>query len=309
MMDKVIEHKAVLVDRVKEIFSDVSGFVIDATVGTGGHSYALLSSNEKISVIGVDRDSEALEVASVKLFPFRDRVVLINDKFSNLPQILERLKIDSVAGILVDLGVSSLQLDDPDRGFSFRFDSFLDMRMGLSGRAAADILESLSVRKLAEIFREFGEERQAYPIARKIVEVRKKKPLKTTFDLRNIVYEVKGRTKEGKIDAATRVFQALRIYVNSELEELKNLLSSALDLLSSGGKITVISYHSLEDRIVKRTFKSWSVGEKNEITGQILPGSVRGKMLTKKPIVPSLVEINENPRSRSAKLRVFRKCI
>ncbi len=281
------------------------GFFVDATLGAGGHAEAILSRGPAVELLGIDRDPDALARAADRLARFPGRVRLVEADFGDLESALEGSPAPD--GILADLGVSSMQLDQGERGFSFRRDGPLDMRMGRSGRSAADIVATASVEELTRIFRDFGEERMAAKIARGIVAERTRGPIQTTRQLARIVAGEKG-TRE-KIDPATRVFQALRIEVNQELVALARFLAAASARLNQGGRLAVISYHSLEDRIVKDVFRRESGVC---LCPPKLPACVCGartalKVLTRRPIRPGEAELARNPRSRSARLRVAEK--
>ncbi len=281
------------------------GFFVDATLGAGGHAEALLARGAGVRLLGIDRDPDALARAGQRLARFGERVRLVEADFGDLDAILDGSPAPD--GILADLGVSSMQLDQGERGFSFRRDGPLDMRMGRSGRSAADIVATASVEELTRIFRDFGEERMAAKIARGIVAERTRGPIQTTRQLARIVAEEKG-TRE-KIDPATRVFQALRIEVNQELVALARFLAAASARLNQGGRLAVVSYHSLEDRIVKETFRRESGVC---LCPPKLPACVCGvrtalRVLTRRPIRPGEAELRRNPRSRSARLRVAEK--
>ncbi|MFY9551241.1 MAG: 16S rRNA (cytosine(1402)-N(4))-methyltransferase RsmH, partial [Thermoanaerobaculia bacterium] len=245
-------HTPVLVEDALELLApERGGLFVDATVGAGGHAEALLERGPRARVLGIDRDPEALALARERLARFGDRVALVEADFADLDAVLAPHPAPD--GILADLGVSSMQLDEGQRGFSFRRDGPLDMRMGRSGRSAADIVATASVEELTRIFRDFGEERMAAKIARGIVAERTKGPIQTTRQLARIVAGQKGNRE--KIDPATRVFQALRIEVNQELTSLARFLAAAVNRLKEGGRLAILSYHSLEDRIVKDTFR------------------------------------------------------
>ena len=281
------------------------GFFVDATLGAGGHAEALLARGPRLRLLGLDRDPDALARARRRLSPFAGRVDFLECDFGDLERALEGFPAPD--GILADLGVSSMQLDQADRGFSFRRDGPLDMRMGKSGRSAADIVATASVDELTRIFRDFGEERMAAKIARGIVAERARGPIATTRHLAKVVAEQKGGRE--KIDPATRVFQALRIEVNQELVALARFLAAAVARLNQGGRLAVISYHSLEDRIVKEAFRRDSGVC---LCPPRLPACVCGaskalEVLTRRPIRPSEAEVERNPRSRSARLRVAEK--
>jgi 16S rRNA (cytosine1402-N4)-methyltransferase len=261
---------------------------MDATVGSGGHAEALLEAGVE-SVVGVDRDPGALEETSARLVRFGTRFRPVRARFSQLQEVAERTKVTRVGGILYDLGVSSMQLDRPDRGFSYRGPGPLDMRMDQDeerGPSAADVVNGYSEEDLARVIFEYGEERFARRIARAIVRARSRRPISTTDELAAIVAGAVPRRRGGP-HPARRTFQALRIEINRELEELAASLPQAAGLLEPSGRLVAISYHSLEDRIVKR----------------FLVGEPRLAVLTRKPVRPSEEERRANPRARSAKLR------
>jgi 16S rRNA (cytosine1402-N4)-methyltransferase len=281
------------------------GFVLDATLGAGGHAEALLERGSELRLLGIDRDPAALALARERLERFGARVELREGDFSDLDAVLEDRPAPD--GILADLGVSSMQLDTASRGFSFRREGPLDMRMGRSGRSAAEILAAASVEELTRIFREYGEERMSAKIARGIVAERARGPITTTRQLARIVASAKGSRE--RIDPATRVFQALRIEVNQELVALSRFLAAAVSRANAGGRIAVISYHSLEDRLVKEAFRRDSGVC---LCPPRIPRCVCGarallRVLTRRPVVPSETERHANPRSRSARLRVAEK--
>jgi len=295
-------HVPVLLDEVVRILApERGGFFVDATLGAGGHAEALLERGPRIRVLGLDRDPEGLAAARERLARFGNRVAIREANFGDLDRVLDGSP--PADGILADLGVSSMQLDRAERGFSFRRDGPLDMRMGAEGRSAADIVAHASVGELTRIFRDFGEERMAGKIARGIVAERARRPITTTRHLARVVAEQKGGRE--KIDPATRVFQALRIEVNEELLALARFLAAAAARLNAGGRVAVISYHSLEDRIVKDAFRRDSGVC---LCPPRLPACVCGarkalEVLTRRPIRPSEAEVARNPRSRSARLR------
>jgi len=294
----MISHISVLRDEVVQAFEgmEIKTF-FDGTLGAGGHASAILEAHPEIErYIGCDRDPIAHGIAKVTLAPWAKKVEIVRGSYSDLERILEERGIVSIDGYLIDIGVSSMQLDEKDRGFSFRFEGPLDMRMDPDGDLTAEkIVNEYSERDLERIFRDYGEERQARRAAEAIVLARKKRRIETTAELIEIVKPV---LKWGKIHPATLIFQALRIVVNDELGELERGLDVAIKRLSPGGRLAVISFHSLEDRIVKHRLRD-DVGTKWE------PGML--KILTKKPILPSEIECKQNPRSRSAKLRVAEK--
>lgn len=285
---------------------------LDGTVGGGGHARLILEASAPDGrLIGLDRDPAALKKAGEVLAPFGDRAVLRHGNFSQASQILQSLGVDRVDGILLDLGVSSHQLDAVERGFSFRADAPLDMRMDTTGgQTAADVLASASAEELTRIFREYGEERWAGRIARRIVTIRTDRPLRTTGELADLVRDtVPGGHKPARIHPATRVFQALRIYVNGELEHVAEGISRGLDLLKTGGRMVVISFHSLEDRIVKQFFQQQA---KRCVCPPQLPycncdHKANLEVLTRKAVRASEEEVADNPRARSAVLRAARR--
>lgn len=270
--------------------------ILDCTVGYGGHAEMLLASSQgSTTVIGLDQDSQAIEFSRRRLIRFGDRIVLRQGNYRDLKLHLAETGIATVDGVLFDFGVSSPQLDDPSRGFSFQREGPLDMRMNQTiGKTAADLVNDSSERDLADLIFQYGEERYARRIARAIVQERQRRPVETTGALVSIIARsVPAFYRHGRIHCATRTFQALRIAVNHEMDFLESSIRDAADVLAEGGRICAISFHSLEDRIVKHTFRSLSQGPEATLA-----------ILTKKPILPSQEECEANPRSRSAKLRV-----
>lgn len=288
------------------------GIVVDLTVGMGGHSVELLKQIPQGRLIGLDQDVEALQHASLAL---KDpRVTLIKANFADLLNVLKELSLSEVDRVLMDIGVSSLQLDSPLRGFSFQQNGPLDMRMDSSASlTAADVVNNYREDQLANVIYEYGEERKSRQLANAIVRAREQKPFETTEELANLAKKVLGmpRPKKGESfkHPATRLFQAIRIEVNQELEVLKTALKASLSVLKPGGRLAVITFHSLEDRIVKQFFKNESV---DCICPPRIPQCICGhkaslELLTRKPVEASEEEIQQNPRSRSAKLRVVQK--
>jgi len=270
----------------------------------------LLEACPKARVIGIDRDPEALRLAESRLQPFAERMRLLPGEFSRLEELLEAAQVDRVDGILADIGVSSLQLETAERGFSFRLEGPLDMRMGPGELTASEVVNRYREADLERIFRDYGEERQARRIARAIVARRDDQAIQSTSDLRQVVHRVLGRPpshRKRRIDPATRVFQAIRIEVNKELSGLESLLDQAVRLLRRDGRLVVISYHSLEDRIVKNKLRDLARGEVDQITGRPRSETQVIEVLTKRPIRPGEAEIEANPRSRSARLRAARR--
>jgi 16S rRNA (cytosine1402-N4)-methyltransferase len=277
------------------------GIYVDCTVGYCGHANEILRVSQPHGIVlGIDRDVQAINAGRQELQSFGDRAILVKAHFMELKQILVERGIPRVHGVLFDLGVSSPQFDEPSRGFSFRSEGPLDMRMDQSsGRTAADIVNELDETDLADMIYRLGEERYSRRIARAIVSARRRQTLTNTHQLVSVIESaVPGHYRRGRIHCATRTFQALRIAVNNELDHLETSLRDAADALASGGRLCVISFHSLEDRIVKQTFKGLSSQSGGEL-----------EILTKRPQVPSDDERNRNPRSRSAKLRVMQRII
>ena len=306
-------HKPVLRDEVVELLGLHDGSVIiDATLGLGGHSEAILERNPTAMVVGIDQDENAVRLAQGRLNRFGDRFRSFHANFSEIIQVAKEASIEKADGIIADLGVSSVQLDDPKRGFSFRYDAPLDMRMDASSDrpTAAELLETLDEEEIANLIYKYGEERKSRRIAKRIVERRDQgRPVRTTADLASLIEKAIGRSPKDKIHPATRTFQALRIAVNDELGILGRFIENSVDLLKEEGRLCVITFHSLEDRIVKRVFQKLS-GKCQcppRIPKCVCGASKRVEVLTRKPIIPTDTEMNENPRSRSAKLRVCQK--
>jgi 16S rRNA (cytosine1402-N4)-methyltransferase len=303
------QHEPVLVDRVVEFLEPARGGVfIDCTVGLGGHASAILVAAASARLIGVDRDPEALAIARERLAGFGDRVRLVEGRFSRLGELMANCGIATASGILADFGVSSMQLEKASRGFSFRRDGVLDMRMGAAGITAAEIVNEWSEADLEEILRKYGEERKARRIARALVAARAGQPLETTGELREVIVGAVGRPRgPEKIDPATRTFQALRIAVNRELAEIEELVEQAARLVDQDGRLVMISYHSLEDRLVKNAFRDLARGEVDEVTGRPRSETQLLELLTRKPVRASEEEIARNRRARSARLRAARR--
>lgn len=303
------QHVSVLLDEtLRWLAPDAGETMVDATLGLGGHSRAILESNPTVKVIGIDQDPQAIAIATERLAGYTGRFSIIHANFVDLKRVVK----EPVEGIVADLGVSSLQFDSRERGFSFRFDAPLDMRMDPESddETAAELLARLSETEIADMIYTLGEERQSRRIARRIVWKREiGEPVTTTAELAETVEKAIGRKPKDKIHPATRTFQALRIAVNRELEVLEQFLADAIDLLKPDGRLAVITFHSLEDRIVKQAFLKYS--------GRCscpprLPQCVCGaerkvEILTRKPVIPGDIEVAENPRARSAKLRVCKK--
>jgi 16S rRNA (cytosine1402-N4)-methyltransferase len=311
-------HRPVLLQETIEFLApERGGLFIDCTVGLGGHSEAILESSNESRVVGLDRDAEALRLAGQRLERFGDRFRGIHEDFREVGQVLKTLNENEPVGLLADLGVSSLQFDSPTRGFSFRFDAPLDMRMNPDGggETAADLLYRLPEEEIAAIIFEYGEERNSRRIAKWIVESREQgKPISTTKELSDLVARAAGQKKRWHIHPATKTFQALRIAVNQELESLGSFVETAIDLLQPDGRFVVISFHSLEDRIMKRELRRLSgycQCEARQTRVSVCTCGTRRavEILTKRPVTAGPAEIDENPRSRSAKLRACRKLV
>jgi 16S rRNA (cytosine1402-N4)-methyltransferase len=286
-------HEPVLTsDVLRYLVPSQRGLIVDCTVGLGGHARALLDAGAS-RILGLDRDPEALDAARAVLAPYGGRVELVHADYRTLGDVLDARGIDRIDGALADLGVSSLQLDAEGRGFSFRRDEPLDMRMDrTAGATAADVVNTTGERELADVIWRFGEERFSRRIARRIVEERARHPITTTGTLGDIVRAAVRARGHQRIDPATRTFQALRIWVNRELDGLDTFLRTAAGRLRVGARLVVIAFHSLEDRIVKHTLRALAAREDGILT-----------VLTKRPVVPDDDEIARNPRARSAKLR------
>ena len=314
-------HLPVQLEHCLEFLAPERGGVfVDCTVGLGGHSAALLERFPGTRVLGLDRDPEALRLAGERLAAYEGRCELALGRFDELGQRLAERGVAEVAGVLADLGVSSYQLDTPERGFSFSHEGPLDMRMGDGDVTAEEIINGYPEETLAKIFREYGEEPRARRVAREIVRRREEKSFADTADLARFVEETlptppyRRRGRSGRrvpnlrrIHPATRVFQALRIEVNRELDQVEQLLDEAVGALETDGRLVVISYHSLEDRIVKHRLRDLATGEIEPITGRPRAETQVIEVLTKKPLRPTDEEVAANPRARSAKLRAARR--
>jgi 16S rRNA (cytosine1402-N4)-methyltransferase len=289
-------HEPVMVSEAMELLApERGGLFVDCTVGLGGHARALLERGAT-KLVGCDRDRDALAIAAAELAPWGDRVDLVHADYREIAQVLDARGIAGVNGALADLGVSSMQFDGAGRGFSFQRDEPLDMRMDRSaGPTAADLLATAEEQALANVIFEYGEERYSRRIARAIVLARQTSPVDTTGRLAQLVRRAIPRKGFQRIDPATRTFQALRIWVNRELEGLDTFLAAAVRRLLVGARLAVISFHSLEDRIVKHAFRAL------ESAGDAL------RVLTRKPVVPGDAEVSRNPRARSAKLRAIER--
>lgn len=286
------------------------GTIVDGTAGGGGHSYLIAESLNEGRLIAIDRDESAIRAAGKRLEKFGDKVLFARNNFVNIAEVCHGFGIDKIDGVLLDLGVSSYQLDTPERGFSYMADAPLDMRMDQrDGKTAYNVVNGYSESELRRILFEYGEEKFSARIASNIVKAREKSPIKTTGELVDIIKRSVPNAKGGGHHPAMRTFQAIRIEVNGELEVIEPAIRSAVDMLNVGGRIAVITFHSLEDRIVKQTFADLATGC---ICPKDLPVCVCGrepivKLVNKKPITPSAKELENNPRSHSAKLRIAEK--
>jgi 16S rRNA (cytosine1402-N4)-methyltransferase len=307
------KHKSVLLyETVDELNIKPDGIYVDGTLGGGGHSYEIakrLSGGGRL--IGIDQDEDAIKAAGKRLEPYMDRVTIVRNNYCNMDKVLDELGIDKVDGIMLDLGVSSYQLDAADRGFTYNVDTALDMRMDQRQEITAkDIVNEYSEFDLYRIIRDYGEDRFAKNIAKHIVAARQEKPIETTFELNDIIkaaIPMKVRATGGH--PSKRTYQAIRIELNKELEVLENSIDMMIDRLKPEGRLCIITFHSLEDRIVKIRFKN---NENPCICPPSFPACVcgkvpKGRVITRKPIVPTDEEINENSRSKSSKLRVFER--
>jgi 16S rRNA (cytosine1402-N4)-methyltransferase len=302
-----MKHEPVLLSEVVGFLEPnrSDGVLVDATVGLGGHAEALLERHPDVRLIAIDRDPEALERSRQRLSRFVDRVTFVRGRHESLIDILKQSGTERVSGLLADLGVSSMQLDDASRGFSFRFDGPLDMRMGSEGRSAADLVNELEEWELARIIRDYGEEPMARRISAAIVAARAEAPITTTTRLAEVIRTVK-KPRYNEIDPSTLTFQALRIATNEELTGLDRFADDAVSVLERGARVAIISFHSLEDRIVKRAFRRLE-GECTCPPNMPVCGcgaTQLVKILTGRPVTASEEEERSNPRSRSAKLRV-----
>ena len=307
------QHKSILLNECMEGLSiKADGIYVDGTLGGGGHSFHIAERlSDKGRLIGIDQDEDAIEAATKRLAQFKQRVTIVRDNYEHFQEILSTLSIPAVDGILLDLGVSSYQFDEADRGFSYRFDAPLDMRMDKrQDFTAKDLINSYSEAELYHIIRDYGEDKFAKNIAKHIVLERAKKPIETTFELSEVISHaipMKMRVQGGH--PAKKTFQAIRIALNRELEVLEESLDGMIKALKPGGRLCIITFHSLEDRIVKRAFRT---AEDPCICPKDFPictcgRKSLGKVISKKAILPSDLEREENPRSKSAKLRIFER--
>ena len=306
-------HTSVLLEpSIEQLQIRPNGIYVDGTLGGGGHSYHIADRlTEDGRLIGIDRDEDAICAASKRLEPFTDRVTIVKNNYGNIREVLDRLEISQVDGILLDLGVSSYQLDTAERGFSYMADAPLDMRMDREeSRTAWDIVNTYSEQELFRVIRDYGEDRFAKNIAKHIVKQREEKPVETTGELVKIIQgAIPMKVQKTGGHPAKRTFQAIRIELNRELTVIDEVIDTMIDVLKPGGRLCIITFHSLEDRIVKSRFRT---AENPCICPREFPVCVcgrksKGHVVTRKPILPSETEMEENPRARSAKLRVFEK--
>ena len=306
------KHVSVMLEKsVDALNIRKDGIYVDGTLGGGGHSYEILSRDPSIKLIGIDRDIEAANSAKKRLEEFGGRVDIANDNFSNILNILRERNIDAIDGVVLDLGVSSYQLDNAERGFSYMHDAPLDMRMNRNDeKTALDVVNTYTADELMRVFYEYGEEKWSKRIAEFIIRERQRKPVETTFELVDIIKSaIPPKARQDGGHPAKRVFQAIRIEVNGELKILEQALRDFVSVMKSGGRFSVITFHSLEDRIVKQTFADLASGC---TCPKDFPVCVCGRkpivrVITRKPILPDETEQIENSRSKSAKLRIIEK--
>lgn len=298
-------HKSVLFDEaIKALDLNENKIIVDGTAGGGGHSGEIAKRAKR--VISIDQDPDAIAVLNERLGD-KKNVTIVHDNYSNIKNIISNLNIEKIDGLLLDLGVSSFQLDTAERGFSFHKDAPLDMRMSKSGLSAYDVVNNYDERQLADIIYRYGEEKFSRRIAANIVKARAKKPIETTFELVDIIKSSMPQKAMRDAHPARRTFQAIRIEVNAELDVLKSTLEDAFDILAPGGRIAIITFHSLEDRIVKEQFAKWCQGCTCPKEFPVCVCGKKPKGKTFKSISPSNEELEENPRARSSRLRIFEK--
>ena len=306
------EHRSVLLDEVIENMNiNPAGTYVDGTIGGGGHALAIVERLTTGRLIGLDQDEAAIQAAELRLAPYKDKVTIIRSNYSEIKTVLSSIQIDKVNGILLDLGVSSHQFDTPERGFSYREDAPLDMRMDTrNDKTARDIVNEYSEMELYRIIRDYGEDRFAKNIAKHIVQAREVKPIETTFELNEIIKAtIPAKVRATSGHPSKRTFQAIRIELNRELDVLSKTLDEMVNLLLPGGRLLIITFHSLEDRIVKDFFRT----SENPCTCPadfpicVCGRKPKGRIITRKPIIPSTMELEVNKRAKSAKLRVFER--
>ena len=305
-------HYSVMLSECIDALNVADGIYIDCTAGGGGHSFAIASRlTGEGRLISIDQDADAIRAAGARLAPFGERVTMVRSNFSDVSAVAERLELPKIQGALIDLGVSSYQLDTAERGFSYMQDAPLDMRMNQDAELTAwKVVNEYSEADLKRILYAYGEEQFAPRIAAAIVKARADKPIERTGELSDLIkYAIPAKAREGGHHPAKKSFQAIRIEVNSELSIIEPTLRALCDLLAPGGRLAVLTFHSLEDRIVKQTFASLAQGCTcpPSFPVCVCGKKPQGKVITRKPMLPSKEELDENPRSRSAKLRVFEK--
>ena len=300
-----LHHPVMLPQIISALAPKDGDYIIDATFGDGGYSESILN-HANCFVAGIDRDPDAISRAHAKMEEFGNKFTILEGTFSNIERLTENTPFNRPDAIVFDLGVCSTQLDEAERGFSFKYDGPLDMRMSKTGESAADVVNSISESKLANIIYNYGDERASRRIARAISERRAQKPLIRTAELARIVRSVLPRAQKGKIDPATRTFQALRIYVNNEIDELCDALLASERILQEGGILAVVSFHSIEDRIVKRFMRERAGLSSQPSRHQPFQSDTKStfRLSPQRPIFPEADEIKINPRARSAKLRI-----
>lgn len=303
-------YSVLLKETIDELNIRPDGIYVDGTLGGGGHAYQVCSRLKNGHFYGIDQDACAIEAAGARLEPFGNMVSIIRNNYCNAKTVLEELGVEKVDGIVLDLGVSSYQFDTEDRGFSYRFDAPLDMRMDQRQTLSArEIVNEYSESELYRIIRDYGEDKFAKNIAKHIVNARNKKPIETTFELNEIIKAAIPAKMRQNGHPSKQTYQAIRIECNKELEALKNSLDDLIEMLNPGGRLCIITFHSLEDRIVKSAFRQ----NENPCTCPpefpvcVCGKESKGRVITKKPILPSKQELEENSRSKSAKLRVFER--
>lgn len=310
-MTQEFSHLSVLLEEsIQALAIRPDGIYVDGTAGGGGHSFAIASALGKGRLIAIDRDEAAIAAASARLASFGERVAVVRYNFSELGLVLDSLGIDKIDGLLLDLGVSSHQFDEGERGFSYRSDAPLDMRMDRrQSKSAYDVVNSYTEEQLRRILYEYGEERFAPRIASRIVSEREKKPIETTFQLSELIKNsIPAAARDGG-HPAKRSFQAIRIEVNGELDSIAPTIETAVSRMQKGGRVAIITFHSLEDRIVKQAFAGLASGCTcpKSLPICVCNNKPKVKIITKKPILPGASELEENPRAHSAKLRVIEK--
>ena len=308
-------HKSVLLEEtIDNLNIKPDGIYVDGTLGGAGHSEQIVKRlGEGGRLIGIDQDEDAIAAASKRLEPYGDKVTIVRDNYQNFRRILDELNIQKVDGILLDLGVSSYQLDNADRGFTYRVDAPLDMRMdNRQTKTAKDIVNDYSEAELFRILKDYGEERYAKSIAYHICKYRENKVIETTEELNDIIRgSIPAKARNGQGHPSKQTFQAIRIELNRELDVLRDSLDGMIDILDDGGRLCIITFHSLEDRIVKTIFRK----NENPCTCPsdfpvcVCGKKSKGKVITRKPILPGETEMEENPRSKSAKLRIFERVL